>query len=61
VLLHSADAGEHWQRVTAAHDGRALADDIVAIDFSDFQHGQLKTDQHAVWVTSDGGQTWAPR
>ncbi len=61
VLFHSADAGEHWQRVTASHDGAMLTDDVVAIDFKDFQHGQLKTGKKEVWISSDGGQTWAPK
>lgn len=61
VLMHSADAGEHWQRVTASHDGTVVTDDIVAIDFKDFQHGHFKTDKKKVWITSNGGQTWAPK
>jgi hypothetical protein len=61
VLLHSADAGEHWQRMTVSHASAALAEDIIAIDFQDFQHGQFKTDKNAIWSTSDGGQTWAPK
>ena len=61
VLMHSADAGEHWQRVTASHGGTVVTDDIVAIDFKDFQHGHFKTDKKKVWITSDGGQTWAPK
>jgi hypothetical protein len=61
VLFHSGDAGEHWQRVTVSHDSSTLAEDIIAIDFQDFQHGQFKTDKNAVWITSDGGQTWTPK
>lgn len=61
ILFHSADAGEHWQRVAASHDGIVLTDDIVAIDFKDFQRGQFKTDKKKVWITADGGQTWAPK
>jgi len=61
ALFHSGDAGEHWQRVTVSHGSTTLAENIIAIDFQDFQHGQFRTDKNAIWITSDGGQTWTPK
>jgi photosystem II stability/assembly factor-like uncharacterized protein len=37
-----------------------LTGDIVALAFSDAQHGRLETAGHDVWTTTDGGKTWRP-
>jgi hypothetical protein len=58
VLYHSADAGSHWTRVLPSAAGSNLSGDIVSLEFSDPQHGQITTATREVWITPDGGQTW---
>jgi hypothetical protein len=58
ALYHSSDAGQHWVQVNPVADGRPLTADIVAIEFSDAQHGQLTTSNRDTWTTSDAGVTW---
>lgn len=57
LLYHSADAGGHWTRVVPTANGMALTEDIVSVEFSDAQHGSVKTTS-AMWTTADGGQNW---
>jgi hypothetical protein len=58
ALYHSADAGATWVQVTPAVDGKALAADIIAVEFADAQHGKLTTADRETWITADGGQSW---
>lgn len=58
VLYHSADAGSHWLRVTPTVAGKSLTADIVGIEFSTAQAGEISTSTHETWITSDGGATW---
>jgi Photosynthesis system II assembly factor YCF48/Putative zinc-finger len=58
ALYYSSDEGERWEQVKPSADGRALTADIVAIEFSDPQHGNLTTANHETWTTADGGHSW---
>jgi hypothetical protein len=58
ALYHSTDAGSHWTRVIPASGGTTVTGDIVAIEFSDAQHGKINTSASEIWTTLDGGQTW---
>jgi len=58
ALYHSVDAGDHWVRVVPVSAGATLSGDVVAMQFSDSQHGTVTTSNGGVWVTSDDGQTW---
>jgi photosystem II stability/assembly factor-like uncharacterized protein len=58
ALYHSLDAGNRWTRVLPSSAGAVLAGDIVAVQFSDTQHGTVTTSTGEVWGTSDDGQTW---
>jgi hypothetical protein len=58
ALYHSLDAGHRWARVLPSSGGAVLAGDVVAVQFSDTQHGTVTTSTGEVWGTGDGGQTW---
>jgi hypothetical protein len=58
ALYHSSDSGQHWQKVEPAAGGRILVADIIALEFTDPQHGKLTTANHEVWITADAGQSW---
>lgn len=58
VLLHSPDAGQHWQKIRPAVGNDDLIADIIAIEFDDARHGMLTTFGDGTWTTSDGGQSW---
>ncbi len=58
VLFHSADGGNLWTRVAPTEGGTMLTGDIVGIEFSDAQHGNITTSAAESWSTSDSGQTW---
>jgi hypothetical protein len=58
ALFHSYDAGNHWSRVVPVSAGMPLTSDIVAIEFSDLQHGRITTSAAEIWTTVDDGQTW---
>jgi hypothetical protein len=58
ALYHSSDSGQHWQKVEPAAGGRILVADIVALEFTDPQHGKLTTASHQIWITADAGQSW---
>jgi len=57
-LLHSVDAGGHWMRVVPSSSSTSLTGDILAVEFSDLQHGKITTSAHEVWTTGDNGRTW---
>ena len=57
ALYHSADAGQHWNKVSVP----SLSDDVVAIAFGTPTHGWLSTSNGENWVTTDGGLTWKRR
>jgi len=58
ALYHSLDAGSHWTRVLPLSGGATLTGDIVAVEFSDPQHGKVTTSTTEVWITGNGGQAW---
>jgi len=58
ALYHSPDAGLHWTRVRPTAGGVTLTADIVALDFTDPQHGKLTSSAGESWVTGDGGRSW---
>jgi hypothetical protein len=58
ALYHSLDAGGHWTQVIPSADGAVLTGDVVAIEFSDPQHGMIRTSTAETWATSDRGQAW---
>ena len=58
--MHSQDAGSRFTHVKLRKKHFALTGDIVALTFSDAQHGRLETADHDVWTTTDGGKTWRP-
>jgi hypothetical protein len=58
ALYHSPDSGQHWQKVEPAGGGRILVADIIALEFTDPQHGKLTTANHEIWITADAGQSW---
>jgi photosystem II stability/assembly factor-like uncharacterized protein len=58
ALYHSSDSGQHWQKVEPAAGGRILVADIIALEFTDPQHGKLTTANHEIWITADAGQSW---
>jgi len=58
ALYHSSDSGQHWVRIAPVADGKTLSSDIVAVEFSDTQHGKLITADRETWSTSDAGNTW---
>jgi photosystem II stability/assembly factor-like uncharacterized protein len=61
VLYHSVNGGERWTRVVPSASGTLLTGDVIAIAFSDPQHGQLTTSTQELWTTFDAGQTWQKR
>jgi hypothetical protein len=61
ALFHTSDGGNRWSRVTPSALGVALTGDIVAIQVSDPQHGEVSTSTGELWATSDNGQTWQKR
>jgi photosystem II stability/assembly factor-like uncharacterized protein len=58
ALYHSSDGGGHWTQVKPTADGKSLTSDIVALEFSDANHGSLTTSDHEIWITADAGETW---
>jgi hypothetical protein len=61
ALYHSSDSGQHWQKVEPSAGGRILVADILALEFTDRQHGKLTTANHEIWITADAGQSWQLR
>jgi hypothetical protein len=61
ALYHSSDSGQHWQKVEPSAGGRILVADILALEFTDPQHGKLTTANHEIWITADAGQSWQLR
>jgi hypothetical protein len=61
ALYHTWDGGNRWSRVTPSALGVALTGDIIAIQISDPQHGEVSTSTGELWATSDDGQTWQKR
>ena len=61
ALYHTWDGGNRWSRVTPSALGVALTGDIIAIQISDPQHGEVSTSTGELWATSDNGQTWQKR
>jgi len=61
ALYHTWDGGDRWSRITPSALGVALTGDIIAIQISDPQHGEVSTSSGELWATSDDGQTWQKR
>ena len=61
ALYHSSDQGTHWTRVVLGPRSSGTSDTIVEVDFSDSQHGRIKTDANETWTSSDGGLHWQKR
>jgi hypothetical protein len=61
ALYHSSDQGTHWRRVVLGPQSSGTSDTIVEVDFSDSQHGRIKTDANETWTSSDGGLHWQKR
>ena len=58
MLYHSLDSGIRWARVLPSEANTSLSGDIVAVEFSDSNHGRIATSSGEVWMTGDDGQTW---
>jgi photosystem II stability/assembly factor-like uncharacterized protein len=61
ALFHTWDGGNRWSRVTPSALGAVLTGDIIAIQISNPQHGEVSTSTGELWATSDNGQTWQKR
>ena len=65
VLYYSADNGAHWTRLEFTAPAGAQAADVVALNFTDGQHGVMTvvaaedSRLRQIWTTADGGRTWA--
>ena len=59
LLYHSVDGGANWTRVVPSALGSSLSGDVVAIEFTDAEHGKVSTSASEIWITSDGGKTWS--
>lgn len=64
VLYYSPDSGAHWARLDFAAPAGAQAADVVALNFTDPQHGVMTVVAaedprlRQIWTTADGGRTW---
>ena len=58
LLYHSPDSGQTWTPVSVHSGTTALTGNIVAVQFTDAQHGSLQTSTGETWTTADGGQSW---
>ena len=58
ALYHSTDGGHQWTRVHLPSPSVNESGTVLEIDFTDAQHGRIKTDAGETWITSDGGQDW---
>jgi hypothetical protein len=61
ALYHSGDNGQTWTRVIVKAGDVALESEIVRVEFTDAQHGSLRTVSGQTWTTSDAGLTWSVR
>jgi hypothetical protein len=59
LLYHTSDGGSRWTQVIPSAASGPLSGDILSIQFSDPQHGQISTSTTELWTTSDAGQTWS--
>ena len=57
-LFHSADAGQHWTKVSLPGEGGSETTAIISLRFDDPQHGVVLADNGSSYLTSDGGATW---
>ncbi|HEY7839004.1 MAG TPA: zf-HC2 domain-containing protein [Terriglobales bacterium] len=57
-LFASNDRGAHWRRLPLPEPNPHAAH-IESIEFSDAHRGFVRLDNGHVWVTADGGATWA--
>lgn len=58
ALYHSADNGASWTRVSLTSERTQVTEDIIAVSFTDPQHGAVTTAAGERWLTVDGGQHW---
>lgn len=59
ALFHSADGGEHWNKVVLSAAGQFEHGAVVSIHFDTALQGSVSADSGATWRTADGGQTWS--
>ena len=59
ALFHSADGGEHWNKVVLSAGGQLEHGAVVSIHFDTALQGSVSADSGATWSTADGGQTWS--
>lgn len=59
ILYHSLDAGRNWTPVVPEIQGQRLNSGITRIEFLDSRDGSLSTTNGEIWITHDGGNTWA--
>lgn len=58
ALFHSTDDGNHWTRILPSASDAVLTGDVISVEFSDPQHGNVTTSTPEIWTTTDAGQTW---
>ncbi len=61
ALYRSTDTGRNWTRIIPATNGTELRGDIIGIEFASALNGQLRISSGKIWITSDGGQSWATK
>jgi photosystem II stability/assembly factor-like uncharacterized protein len=58
-LYHSADGGENWKTLKVKTEDAELRGAMQSIKATDDKHVAIIADDGSIWVTADGGQTWA--
>jgi hypothetical protein len=59
TLYFSADSGQRWLRIIpVSTQGRSLAGDVVAIQFSDAHNVLVTASNGDHWITNDSGRSW---
>ena len=58
ALYHSSDGGNRWARIVPTDSVSTLTGDIIAIQFSDSQNGEVRTSTGERWITSNAGLSW---
>jgi hypothetical protein len=57
-LYRSTDGGERWVRVMLSTPDDVLSGDIIIIQFSDPQRGEIVTSTGQLWTSVDAGKSW---
>jgi hypothetical protein len=58
ALYHSSDGGNRWTRAAPTDSAATLTGDVIGIQFSDSQNGNVNTSTGERWITSNGGLSW---